>query len=263
MRFIALAIVLLSAPSATQGRSFTTSAEAQTLRAVTMPEAVFRRIATTTVAPSYPTSSMARGAEGVVVVRVRAGLDNRVERVDVLQSPDADIAESVRSALMQWTVARTSETGGPVRNAAESKVTFYFQIRNGKGVVLNPNEMPGNEQVFAPPARPAAPAGGAPMTVDMREGAGIEEIDEETLWQRLSNAATVLLDLRDRGPFAGSARPRAINIPVEELTVRAGAELSRDAQIVIDCSQDETFRCRVGHHMLVGTGFKNVSIYLP
>lgn len=241
-----------------------TSVVAQTpARAVNVPEPAFRQMIVTRVMPEYPAASVARGAQGVAVARVRAGLDNRIERVDVLQSPDADVANAVRAALAQWTLNRRNETGGPVGNAAESRLTFYFQIRNGKGVVLNPDEMPGNEQVFAPPARPAARAGGAPMTMDMREMAGVEEIDEETLRQRLSNAATGLLDLRDREPFAASARPRAINIPVEELTVRAGAELSRDAQIVIDCSQDQTFRCRAGHHMLQQAGFTKVAIFIP
>jgi rhodanese-related sulfurtransferase len=239
------------------------SAVAQTLpRAVSMLEGSLRQAVATRVMPDYPAASLARRSEGVVVVRVRAGLDNRMERVDIVQSPDPDIAAAVRAAVTQWTVARRSETGGPVGNAAESRLTFYFQIRRGKGVVLNPDEMPGNESVFTPPVRTAARVGGPPTA--LREPvAAAEEVGETALARHLASGGAVLLDVRDREPFAASARPDAINIPLEELMVRAGAELSRQSAVVIDCSRTETFRCYAGADALRRRGFEQVSIYLP
>jgi rhodanese-related sulfurtransferase len=244
------------------GAVFASSAVAQTQpRAVSMLEGSLRQAVATRVMPEYPAASLARRSEGVVVVRVRAGLDNRMERVDIVQSPDPDIAAAVRAAVTQWTVARRSETGGPVGNAAESRLTFYFQIRNGMGVVLNPDEMPGNESVFPPPVRTAARMGGPPTAL-RGPVAAAEEVDETALARSLAGGA-VLLDVRDREPFAASARPDAINIPLEELMVRAGAELSRQSAVVIDCSRTETFRCHAGADALRRRGFEQVSIYLP
>lgn len=144
-------------------------------------------------------------------------------------------------------------------------MTFYFQIRNGKGMVLNPDQMPGNEGIFTPPpTRPVAVNGAAPVVRTMgHDAVGVEEIDEDALRHLLEDESTILIDVRDRESFAASARPRAVNIPRDELLVRAGAELSRSAQIVIDCSQESTIGCRHGASYLRQRGFEKVSIFLP
>lgn len=231
-------------------------------RPLSLQESRLRQLATTHVMPEYPAASVARGADGVAVAHISTGIDDRVDHVDVLQSPDADTADAIRAALTRWVVPVAPEPGSTVRRAVQGLVTFYFQIRSGKGVVLNPDQMTGNEDVFVPPARPGARASGPP-TVTQPDMAGIAEIDELTLRRLLEREAAVLLDVRGRQPFAASARPRGVNIPIEELTVRAGAELPRASTIVVDCSQEQTFRCRAATQFLRQRGFTNVAIYLP
>ena len=231
-------------------------------RPLSLQESRLRQLATTPVMPEYPPASVVRGAEGVAVAHVSTGIDDRVDHVDVLQSPDVDTADAVRAALTRWVVPIAPEPGSTVRRAVQGLVTFYFQIRNGKGVVLSPDQMPGNENVFTPPARPAARASGPPVATQP-DLTGIDEIDQHTLRRLLEREAAVLLDVRGRHPFAASARPRAVNIPLEELPVRAGAELPRAGTIVIDCSQEQTFRCRAASQFLRQRGFETIAIYLP
>lgn len=239
-----------------------TSTQSAAPRPLSLQESRLREIATTRVMPEYPASSVARGAEGVAVALVSTGSDDRITHVDVLQSPDADTGNAVRTALRQWVVPVAPEPGSTVRRAVQGTMTFYFQIRNGKGVVLNPDQMPGNETVFRPLSRPAAREGGSPIATQP-DMTGIGEIDEHTLRGLLAREAAVLLDVRGRQPFAASARPRAVNIPIEELTVRAGAELPRASTIVVDCSQEQTFRCRAATQFLRQRGFEIIAIFLP
>lgn len=215
------------------------------------------------VMPEYPAASIAQAREGVVVSLVTGAPGDRITQVDVLQSPDEHIAAAVRTAVMQWTFRAPRPGVNPSRYEIRDKLTLYFQIRNGKGVVLYPEQMPGNEDVFEAWFKPAGRAGaGGPMIV-RRDTTGIEEIDEDALRQLLNDRSTVLLDIRDREPFAASAHPRAINMPFDEVSVRSGAELPRTAQIVIDCSQEDTSKCRFNATELGERGFKKVAIFIP
>lgn len=149
-----------------------------------------------------------------------------------------------------------------------AKLTFYFQIRNGKGVVLNPEQVPGNEDVFAAWSRPPAGRGGPsaptrpPAAVRQHDGP-TREIGHAEFMRLLADADTVLLDVRDRDQFAGTAHPRARNLPFDEVLTRARAELPSNAAVVIDCSRIETSRCRFAHDQLRDRGFADVFIYLP
>lgn len=237
---------------------FVTPAAGQTPTVYFIGESRFRLDVTSQVTPEYPAASVTRGSEGVVVSQVIGTPDGRIERVHVLQSPDPDIAAAVRDAVLQWTFRP------PHPGQLRDKLTFYFQIRNRKGVVLNPEQVAGNEDVFAAWLQPARRAGGAGAIIVRAENAtGIEEIDDDMLRRLLDDASTILLDIRDREPFAASARPRAVNIPFDEVPVRAGAELPRAAQIVIDCSQEDTSKCRFSASTLGERGFKKVAIYIP
>lgn len=235
---------------------------------VTSHEASFWRAAKVRVMPTYPPTSLKRGTEGVVVTSVTSTKEGRIERVDVLESPDADMAAAVRSALEQWTIPAAQLVDRPTPNLARAKMTFYFQIRNGKGVVLTPEQMPGNEDVFAAFNRPPVgrgASGAAPRTapVVVQHGGTAREIDETQFTQLIANANTVVLDVRDRDQFSGDAHPRARNMPANEVGTRSRAELPLDAAVVIDCSRTETSRCRFAHDQLRDRGFKNVAIYLP
>jgi TonB family protein len=236
--------------------------------AVTVHEASFHRIATVKVMPSYPAGALAQGVEGVVVTSVTSTREGRVEHVDVLESPSEDIAASVREALAQWNIPAPQPVSATTTYVARAKLTFYFQIRRGKGLVLYPDQVAGNEDVFAEWNRPARtagpPAGPPPVRVMTRETSGALEIDDAEFTRRLADVGTVVIDVRDRELFAGSgAHPQARNIPADEVLTRARAELPASAKVVIDCSRTETFRCHAGADALTRRGFKDVAVYLP
>ena len=108
-----------------------------------------RRVATTNHAaiedlaehkpfPRYPARSVENGAAGVAVASILMGFDGRMERVDVLQAPDADIAEAVREALRRWVLPQDlfeDNPRGPFKAAAT--MVFYFLIEAGKGRVVS------------------------------------------------------------------------------------------------------------------------------
>jgi hypothetical protein len=49
-----------------------------------------------------------------------------------------------------------------------------------------------------------------------------------------------------------------VNIPLDELAVRGGIELPRDRRIVIDCTQEDMFLCRLGGGRLVEQKFTDI-----
>ena len=229
----------------------------------TTHEASFRRMATTRTLPQYPVDAVARGVTGVVVVEATAGPDRHVEAVDVLQSPDDALSAATRAAVSKWTLPSVSTP-----SLLRAKLTFYFQIRNGKGVVLAPEQVPGNEDVFAAWNRPTAgrgAPGAAPRTAQpvVQHGGTAREIDEAEFTRLLADTSIMVLDVRDRGQFAGGAHPRARNMPFDEVQTRSRAELSVAATVAIDCSRTETSMCHVASDYLQSRGFKNVSVYLP
>lgn len=226
-------------------------------------EGSFRRIATTRPLPQYPVDAVASGITGVVVVEATAGPGRNVEAVDVLESPDDAVSAATRAAVSRWTFP-------PVQTPSRlrAKLTFYFQIRNGKGVVLNPEQMPGNEDVFtAPnptptgPGAPGAATGTAPSVA--QRGGTTREIDATEFTRLIADTNMVVLDVRDRDQFAGGAHPRSRNIPFDEVGTRARAELPGAVTVVIDCSRTETSRCRDALDQLRNRGFESVAIYLP
>jgi hypothetical protein len=70
-------------------------------------------------------------------------------------------------------------------------------------------------------------------------------------------AAKVLLDVRERDRFHQGHRPSAINIPYDELLVRAPIELSRFSGIVIDCSYSPPPMCSMATQVLAALDYRN------
>lgn len=98
-----------------------------------------RAAAVRAILPAYPTRSVSVGTEGVAVAELELAEDGSVRRVTVLESPDLEITREVGAVLKQWKFAiRTPEgmAGFPVRG----KLTYYFVIEAGNGVVLTPVE---------------------------------------------------------------------------------------------------------------------------
>src|SRR5690606_20677347 len=114
-------------------------------------EASFTRMADTRVSPDYPPDAVARGITGVVVVQATAGPDGTITAVAVLQSPDDTLSTATRAAVLQWTFPRPAAP-----RLLRAKLTYYCRIRDGRAVVLTPEQVPGNEDVFAAWDRPSA-----------------------------------------------------------------------------------------------------------
>lgn len=247
-----------------------TSSDGQTPAPLVYPhEASFRRAATKQVIPAYPEASLAQKVEGVVVLRVTSAPDGHIEDVVVLQAPDEQIAAATEAAVQEWRVPaiQPSAQQDALPRSMQAKLTFYFQIENGRGVVRNPEQVPGNEDVFAawnqPAAKQGAPGPPSQGPAIVRPGGAAREIDETEFARLIVDASTVVLDVRDRELFSSGAHDRAGNIPADEVLTRSRAELPITATIVIDCSRTETFRCHAAHGSLRQRGFEKVSIFLP
>jgi hypothetical protein len=221
-----------------------------------MVEGGIRKIASNTVKPIYPAEAVRRGIEGVVVARIRAGRDSRMERVDILQTPDPLLATAVTQALMQWRIGSTGRS-----MALEGKVTFYFRLERGHGRVLNPEEMPGNAHVWDAWKPAIGAPRGAPTVV--RQAGVASEIGETELQQRLAAGNAMLIDVRNRQDFAREHDPRATNLPGDEIIVRALVELPIAKTIVVDGSRGLPGWARQCVKDLHDVGFKDVVMLVP
>lgn len=196
-----------------------------------MAEQQYREAAISHPLPKYPPDSVQRGSEGVAVASIATGLDGRVESVRVLQAPDDDIGHAVRAALEQWTFGTyySLVDGQRIPMRIESRMTFYFRIVGGAGVVLNPTT--------------AMPADAA-VVRDLR-AADLEAV--------FGGAEPVFVDIRDRDDYVREHSPGSINIPVAELATRAPEELSPEQFVVILCPSRRWGFCRnVARQALAG-----------
>jgi rhodanese-related sulfurtransferase len=230
---------------------------------VNMGEWRLRRAAAASPMPEYPKQSLAKNVEGVVVAAVRFGVDGRLETIEILQSPDEHTAAAVRDAVGRWTVPGAQVMGREERSPVRGKLTFYFQVRDGNGVVLDPDRMPGGPARPKPRPAPSSPPSGPPPsgppaaapTVSSGHGA-TKTITVEAFRKQSSDA--VVIDVGDRDAFRRGHWPGAVNIPADEMSMRAGIELPRDKTIVIDCTQEQRFRCDAAAWGLAEQKFSNV-----
>jgi len=229
-------------------------------RVVKTSEGSIRRRATTLVMPVYPRALLHKRSAGVAVAAVRLKLDGRMERVDILEAPDPQIAAAVATALNRWIVPEMQVVGSTERFQTVGKLTFYFLIRNGNGVVLNPDEMPGNGDVFVSRGSPTRGAATAPQVSGMSKQP-IEEIDRDDL-RKAGNAGVLLLDVRERHEFRRQHTDGAMNLPFDELPVRARPELLSTRSIAIDCGFADPVVCDQAARVLRGLGFAQLKVVL-
>lgn len=71
-----------------------------------------------------------------------------------------------------------------------------------------------------------------------------------------------LVDTRERLDFAREHSPGAVNIPDDELAVRAPAELRRSQPVFVDCRYGDQAECRLAAGRLVRQGFASVTVVL-
>jgi TonB family protein len=255
------------------GASVSLSAGAWQTRTPRLDEWSLRANAISTPKPAYPKASADRKATGVVVASIVVGTDGRTVEVAVVEAPDDGIARAVRDGVMRWTFKPLQAPGQPEPSGMRGLLTFYFRIVRGRPVVLDPDELPEDQQPprprprtpnpdpgTTPPPKPARP----PAAPTVTSHAKAREIDAAE-FQRLLGAAVpaFVVDVRERDEFQRDQRDGAVNIPYNEVRMRARAELPRDRDIVIDCSRGELFPCRIGGTFLLELGFERVSVFIP
>jgi hypothetical protein len=220
----------------------------------TTSEVGLRQMASTTVTPSYPATSVKAKTAGVAVADVTAPVAGGAPAVEILEAPDEAIADAVRAALAGWTFPT-------LRFATSARLTFYFRIENGKGRVLNPQDMPGGPTIKPRPTYtpenppPVAKPSTQQATRTLSEGDTTPMTLDEL--QKLTGAdRPTILDVGNRAAFKRGHLEGAINIPHPEIAVRGPIELRGRGRIVIDCTQEETFYCLFADHVLKDAGFK-------
>ena len=93
------------------------------------------------VTPEYPKPSLTRRVTGTAVAEVTFNATGQVVDVKILQSPDEYIARELMATLAKW-VFRPEPELIKTNGTRRGKLTFYFNIVDGVGKVLNPDEMP-------------------------------------------------------------------------------------------------------------------------
>lgn len=207
-----------------------------------------RELATNKPMPRYPRRSVAEGASGVAVAEVLVDRDGSMERVRILQAPDASIARATEEALRQWVFTRVTPPTHREGLALWSKLIFYFEIENGVGRVRIPEhvERGRRRQGFT--------------TVSTQT---FEEISEPALTELLRHEASddlIVLDIRERHEFANRHREDAVNIPANEVAARAPREFSPSSHVVVECISDLEPVCEWVAEELANSGFAKVSL---
>ena len=190
--------------------------------------------------PHYPARSLENGAAGVAVASIVVGFDGRMERVDVLEAPDADIAEELQDALERWVLP--VHPSGPVRTAAT--MVFYFLIEAGKGRVVS--------GLFLAEERAGA---GRPVADKLRR------IDEAELESLLETGGAVVVDPRDRELYARGHHGGAVNLPLPELQSRAAVELLSAQIVIVDCTRGLGGTCEIAGRLLRLAGVSDVALF--
>lgn len=100
------------------------------------------------IIPAYPKASVASGTEGVAVADLELAEDGSVRSVNVLQAPDPAIVQEMTAALKGWKFAFPTPEG-MAGLSVRGKVTHYFVIEAGNGLVLTPVEEAARRQRIA------------------------------------------------------------------------------------------------------------------
>jgi TonB family protein len=102
-------------------------------------ESILRAHATRTLRPEYPTDALLAGSYGVVVVEINLDITGLVAKQQILEAPCESIAKAVTQAVDQWHFGAFKDSHGRPM-LVSGKLTFYFEIKDRKGFVLNPDE---------------------------------------------------------------------------------------------------------------------------
>jgi TonB family protein len=102
-----------------------------------MGEAGLRKYrATKRVLPVYPTESLKNGISGRVIVDILVDEYGKVPEAKVNQAPDELTGQAVVDAAKQWEFKAPPKIQGR-QICYSSTLSFRFEIRNGKGKVVD------------------------------------------------------------------------------------------------------------------------------
>jgi len=79
------------------------------------------------VSPVYPEYAKAQGIEGPVLLRAVISKDGSVMSLNVLNTPNPDLAQAATNAVQQWHYQPTLLNGEPVE--VETTVTVFFTLK--------------------------------------------------------------------------------------------------------------------------------------
>ena len=107
-----------------------------TPKTVVFNEMRLRFRAKTVVFPQYPSDLAREKVSGVCVAKLEFDENGLVANIEILQSPHDSVSSEMKKALEKWTFTPINANGEP-RNV-QGKITFYFMLKDGKGIVENP-----------------------------------------------------------------------------------------------------------------------------
>lgn len=115
-------------------------------------EEILWNTATSIIMPTYPEASISAARAGVSVALIRTTTSGGIKRVDVLEAPDAPIAEAVRRALSQWKFAPTTVDGEAEGLEVVGRLTFYFDLNGRVPRVLTASQAAQAREQMTPPS---------------------------------------------------------------------------------------------------------------
>ena len=102
-------------------------------------ERFLRGDAIKTVKPVFPPDALHNHVTGVAVVEIVVNERGRVSSTHMLEAPSVSVADAVTQAITLWQFKPFTQSNG-MPALVTGKLTFYFEINDGKGLVLDPSE---------------------------------------------------------------------------------------------------------------------------
>ena len=117
-----------------------TGLHSQVVRTRKISESGLRRLANKVVLPEFPQDAIRARKAGVAVAALDIDERGVVVKVETLEAPSPSIGAALSRALSHWSFTPPMAEGAPMK--MQGKLTFYFLFRDGRPVVLNPDEAP-------------------------------------------------------------------------------------------------------------------------
>ena len=103
-------------------------------------ETGLRAAALNVVHPKYPAQLTQSPAMGVAVAQLRIAPSGIPSSVEILESPHPWISRAMEDALLAWRFPVVRVPGSFLAARVRGKITYYFSIQEGIGVVRTPDE---------------------------------------------------------------------------------------------------------------------------